>query len=442
MKSKIILASALVSIAFGGLAHAERGSDGELRILSWQAPSNLNPYLAGGSADTRAASLVLEPLARFDEAGVITPYLAESIPTLENGGIAEDLKSITWKLKSGLKWSDGSPVTSTDVKFTADYCLHPNVGCAAAARFQPVDSVEVLDDLTVRINFKERTPYAYVPLVGFASPVIQRTQFENCLGERAPECVDENFGPIGTGPFVVTEFRPKDVIQMRANPNFREAGKPAFARLTFKGGGDATAAARAVLQTGEFDYAMNLQIAPEVLARIQRGGKGETQTAFGSEVEIVYVNLSNPDPALGPEQRSVVKPHPKLGDFEVRRALSMALDRQLLVEIGYGSAGRPTCNLIPAPALYASSKHDCSKQDIAGANALLDQAGWVRGADGVRRKDGVRLTLGFQTSTNSIRQSFQALLKEWWKQLGVETNLRNMNPSVFSVVIPVRPTLS
>ena len=439
MKAKSVLATVVAFAALTGPAFGERGSDGELRILSWQAPSNLNPYLAGGSADTRAASLVLEPLAKFDENGKIVPWLAESIPTLENGGISEDLKSITWKLKPDLLWSDGTPLTSADVKFTADYCMHPNVGCATSGRFTGVESVEVIDDLTTKINFKERTPFAYVAMVGFPSPVIQAAQFANCLGEKALECVDENFKPIGTGPFVVTEFRPKDVILLEANPNYREAGKPAFSHVTFKGGGDATAAARAVLQTGEFDYAMNLQVAPEVIAEIKKGGQGETMTAFGPRVEIVYINGSNPDPALGPDERSIVKPNPKLDDLAVRKALNMAIDRNLLVDIGYGDAGAVTCNLVPAPPLYDSKKHDCSTQDIAGANALLDDAGWVKGADGIRSKDGVRLELDFQTSTNSVRQSFQSLLKEWWKQIGVETNLRNMNASVFFSSDPSSP---
>src|SRR5690606_4763413 len=118
-------------------------------------------------------------------------------------------------------------------------------------------------------------------------------------------------------------------------------------------------------------------------------------------------------------------PHPILSDLRVRQALSMAIDRATLVEIGYGPTGKATCNIIPAPEIYADERTDCLQQDIEGANALLDEAGWVRGPDGVRSKDGMRLSLLFQTSTNAVRQDFQALLKEWWNELGVETELRN-----------------
>ncbi|MEN8935135.1 MAG: ABC transporter substrate-binding protein, partial [Planktotalea arctica] len=119
-------------------------------------------------------------------------------------------------------------------------------------------------------------------------------------------------------------------------------------------------------------------------------------------------------------------------DQAVRKALSMAIDRDLLVEVGYGQAGRPTCNLVPAPALYASDNTDCLTQDIAGANAMLDDAGWVDSdGDGVREKDGIKLSILFQTSTNAVRQDFQALIKDSWAQIGVETELRNIDGSVY-----------
>jgi peptide/nickel transport system substrate-binding protein len=144
------------------------------------------------------------------------------------------------------------------------------------------------------------------------------------------------------------------------------------------------------------------------------------------------VNMTNPSASLPEGERATAThPHPFLTDPAVRQALSMAIDRELLVEIGYGQAGRPTCNLVPAPAIFASDNTDCLTHDIAGANALLDEAGWVRGADGVRAKDGVRLSMLFQTSTNAVRQDFQALIKQWWDEIGVETELRNVSASVF-----------
>ena len=438
MRIKTLLLGAVASTALAPAVFAdahtgERGRDGEVKIIYWQAPSIMNPYLSGGTKDIEAASLVIEPLGRYDETGALVPYLAAEIPTVENGGVSEDLTSITWKLKEGLVWSDGSPVTSADVAFTAEYCMHPEGGCAQGAKFDGVSSVEAVDDLTIKVTFNEAQPNPYGPFMGGQSPIIQKAQFDECLGAKAPECTEANFNPIGTGPFKVVEFRPNDVITMEANENFREEGKPAFAKLTFKGGGDATAAGRAVMETGEFDYAWNMQLAPDVLAKMAEGGKGMPISAFGTLVERLEMNLTDPSPDLPEGERATVAhPHPILSDEKVRRALSMAIDRELLVEVGYGQAGRATCNLVPAPANYASDNTECLTQDLEGAKALLEEAGWTdTDGDGVREKDGMDLSLLYQTSTNAVRQDFQALIKDWWNQIGVEVELRNLDASVF-----------
>ncbi len=426
----LILAIALVLAC--APANAERGRDGHVGILYWQAPSILNPYLSGGTKDLEAASLILEPLARRDETGTLVPWLAESVPTVTNGGVSDDLTTITWTLREGLVWSDGSPVTSADVVFTADYCLDPAGGCAGATQFNDVVDVAAVDERTIRVTFGVAKSYPYGPFVGANSPILQMAQFAECTGARAPECTDANFNPTGTGPFRVVEFRSNDVISLEANPHYRDPSKPAFATVTLKGGGDAASAGRAVLETGEFDYAWNLQLAPDVLEGMQNAGLGVVVSGFGTLVERLIVNLTDPSPGLGDERSTRKHPHPVLSDRAVRKALSMAIDRETLVEIGYGPAGRVTCNVVPAPRSYTSTANDdCLVQDIDGANHLLDEAGWLPGADGIRQKGGVRLSIVYQTSTNAVRQDFQALIKHWWSRIGVETELRSIDASVF-----------
>ena len=429
---RYLLLGAAAAFTLAPAAMAERGADGDVKIIYWQAPSILNPYLSGGTKDIESSSIVIEPLGRYTETGALVPYLAQEIPTVANGGVSADLTAITWRLKEGLLWSDGSPVTSADVKFTADYCMHPEGGCAQLAKFEGVTSIDTPDALTVTVNFSSPKPNPYGPFMGGQTPIIQKAQFENCMGAKAPGCTEANFNPIGTGPFVVTDFRPNDVIQMAANPNYRDPAKPAFATLTFKGGGDATGAGRSVLETGEFDHAWNLQLAPDVIANMEKAGKGVAIAGFGPLVERLEMNMTDPSSSLDADTRSTRKaPHPFLSDINVRKALSMAIDRPLLVEVGYGKAGRVSCDLVPAPDLYAANNDYCMKQDIAGANALLDSAGWAKGGDGIRAKDGVRLSILYQTSTNAVRQDFQALIKQWWGEIGVETELRNLNASVF-----------
>ncbi len=432
MKLKTLMLGAVATCAMAPAAFAERGSDGHVSLIFWQAPSIMNPFLSGGTKEIEAASMIIEPLARYNEVGEIVPWLVDEVPTTANGGVSADLTQITWKITPGIKWSDGSAFTSADVKFTYDYCTHPEGGCSQLTKFENVESVETPDDLTVVVNFASPTPNPYGPFVGGESPIIQAAQFANCLGAAAPNCTDANFYPIGTGPFTVTDFRPNDVIQMAANENYRVADKPAFATVTFKGGGDATGAGRAVMETGEFDYAWNLQLAPDVIAKMEEGGKGVPVAGFGPLLERIMLNHTNPDPALGPDERAVVRPHPFLQDPAVYKAMSMAIDRPLLVEVGYGKAGAVSCSWVPAPAAFAIEVDGCDVQDIEGAKAMLDAAGIVdTDGDGVREKDGVPLSILYQTSTNAVRQDFQALIKAWWAEIGIETELRNIDASVF-----------
>ncbi|MBT56476.1 MAG: peptide ABC transporter [Mameliella sp.] len=432
MKLKSLLLGAAAAMALAPAAFAERASDGEVKILYWQAPSILNPFLSGGTKDTEASSLIVEPLARYNETGTLVPWLVDEVPSVANGGVSEDLTQITWKLTPGLLWSDGSPVTSADVKFTYEYCTHPEGGCAQLTKFEGVTSVETPDDLTIVVIFDVPTPNPYGPFVGNESPILQKAQFESCTGAAASTCTEQNFNPIGTGPFVVTEFKTNDVITMVANTNYRDPAKPAFASLTLKGGGTAAAAGTAVMETGEFDYAWNLQLAPDVIAKMEEGGKGVPVAGFGPLLERIMLNNTNPDPALGPDERSVIRPHPFLSDPAVYKAMSMAIDRPLLVEVGYGQAGRVSCSWVPAPAAFAVDIEGCDVQDIDGANKMLDDAGIVdTDGDGIREKDGVPLSIVYQTSVNAVRQDFQALIKDWWEQIGMEVELRSVDSSVF-----------
>ena len=433
MTLRSILIGGIAASALAPMAQAERGEDGQVGIIYWQAPSIMNPYLSGGTKDLEAASLVLEPLARYDENGDMVPWLVDEVPTVENGGVSEDLTSITWKLTEGLVWSDGSPVTSEDVKFSWEYCTAEGGGCAQIEKYGGIESIETPDELTAVVTFRNPKPFPYTAFVGAQSPILQKAQFADCLGPKAPECTEQNFNPIGTGPFVVTDFRPNDVITLEANENYRDPEKPAFASVVFKGGGDATAAGRAVLETGEFDYAWNLQLAPDVLANMESAGKGQIISGFGTLVERIMVNQTDPSSDLGDRRATLDHPHPFLTDKAVRQALSMAIDRELLVEIGYGDAGRVTCNVLPAPEIYASTANDdCKVQDIEGAKAVLEEAGWTdTNGNGTRDKDGVELSMLFQTSTNAVRQDFQALIKQWWSEIGVDAELRNIDSSVF-----------
>ena len=406
-----------------------------LTLLYWQAPSIPFPYLSSGFKDRDAGAVTLEPLAVYDPDGALTPVLASAIPTIENGGVAQDFLSMTWMLREGLRWSDGSPLTADDVVFTWRYCADHDTGCTATDAFEGIASVEAIDELTVRITFQEPTPYPYNAFVSAGSPVISSEQFAGCVGAAAATCDEQNYAPLGSGPYRITGFRPNSEAEYERNPFYRGPA-PFFDRVVLKGGGDTLSAARAVLEAGEADFAWNMQIEPDVLAEMEAAGKGAVVSAFASTVERITVNQTNPDPALGEDRSEHLdgeNPHPFLTFAPIRQAMSMAIDRNLLAERLYGFAGEPTCNIVAGPPAYVSTANDgCLAQDIEGANRLLDGNSVLDSdGDGVREHNGVPLRVVYQTSTNAVRQETQALIRDWWSRIGVETELTDHDASLF-----------
>ena len=377
----------------------------------------------------------MEPLAKYDPDGNLVPALAAQIPTIENGGFSQDLMSITWKLKEGLKWSDGSDMTAEDVVFTWLYCVDEDTGCTAESSFDGIASVLALDNLTVQIAFDAPTPYPYRAFVGAGTPIISRAQFADCIGAAATTCEAQNTAPLGTGPYRITGFKTNEGAVYERNPFYRGPA-PYFDRVVLKGGGDAISAARAVMERGEADYAWNTQVEPEILTRMEAAGLGTVVVAFTSLVERIVVNQTNPDPALGDNRSEYLdgqNPHPYLTFKPIRQAMSLAIDRGRIAEDLYGFAAEPTCNLLTGPPIYVSTANDgCLLQDIEGANRLLDDNGVLdTDGDGVREYNGVPLRITYQTSVNAIRQDTQALVRGWWRQIGIETELVQHDASVF-----------
>ena len=435
----IVAAALCVALAgCGRLGVGTFGGDEEvLAIRYWQAPTLPLPYLSRGDKDADAAAITLEPLASYDPDGNLVARLAAEIPTAENGGVSEDLRSITWRLREGLKWSDGSDMTAEDVAFTWRYCADERTGCASVDSFAGVESVTAEDNLTVTIAFDEPTPYPYGAFVGATMPIISGAQFGECVGAaaRTATCVDANTAPLGTGPYRIVEFTAGEGAVYERNPFYRGYA-PHFDRVELIGGGDAESAARAVLQAGEADFAWNLQIEPDALRELEANGLGTAHTAFASQVERIVVNQTNPDPELEDDRSEYLdgdNPHPFLTFTPIPQAMSMAIDRGEIAERLYGFAGMATCNIVAAPARYASvANNDCLTQDIEGAKALLDDNGVVdTDGDLVREYEGVPLRITYQTTANAIREETQRLVRSWWRQIGIDADLVQHDAGAF-----------
>ena len=169
----LVLLAPAAEAATGG-----RGSGDVLRLLFWQAPTVVNPHLSIGSKDLTASRIVYEPLASFDADGRLVAFLAAEIPSLENGGVARDGRSVTWKLKEGIKWADGKLFSADDVLFTFEYASNPEVGTTSSATYEIVERVEVVDDHTVTVHFKDVNPAWALAFVGVNGMIIPRHLFE------------------------------------------------------------------------------------------------------------------------------------------------------------------------------------------------------------------------------------------------------------------------
>ncbi|WOD37812.1 peptide ABC transporter substrate-binding protein [Nodosilinea sp. E11] len=400
-----------------------------LRLLYSRSALTLNPHLATGYQDFEAARIVYEPLASYNQAGELVPFLADEIPSLENGGVAEDGTSVTWTLRPDVTWADGEPFTADDVVFTFEFIRNPLVGAATAQFYEGVDRVEAIDDYTVKITFANPTPAWSVPFTGQTGLILPRHQFADFNDQTAREA-PANLQPVGTGPYQAVGFESGTVI-FEPNPSYW-GGRPAFERIELLGGMAPYAAAREVLQAGTADFAHNLQVEAEALSALETDAGGHIDTLFGSQVERIMLNFANPFARTEAGERSSPEiPHPYFSDLRVRQAINLAIDRDTIAQTLYGTAGKPTAQLLVAPTNYQSTEIDYT-YDLERAKALLDEAGWVdSNGDGRREKDGVALEVLFQAAVNPVRQKTQAIVSDSLKELGVDVQIARVRMDEF-----------
>jgi len=421
----------------GAAVPARRGGSGVLKLLYWQAPTILNPHLAQGTKDFHAARVCTEPLLTVNAAGVFTPVLAAEVPSRANGGLAPDGRWVIYRLKRGIRWADGRPFTSDDVVFTFKFVSNKETGATTYGSYVNVEKVEPLDAYTVKITFKTPTPAWYLPFVGEQGQIVPRHALDAYIGTNARNA-PFNSKAFGTGPYKVDTFRPGDLVVYSINEYYRDPRKPAFDQVQIKGGGDATSAARAVFETGEYDYAWNLQVEWPVLSHLMAGGKGVLLTERGGGVEQIYCNMTDPGKEVDGQRSSLKAPHPFLTDVRVRQALALALDRETIAKQLYGEEGDATPNVLTTPTRLAS-KNTRMVYDLERANRLLDEAGWQRGPDGIRQKGGVKLQVTYVTSVNTLRQKEQEIVKAGWSKLGVAVTLKSVDAGVFFSSSPGNP---
>src|SRR5580765_815019 len=425
-----MLASAGVAQAQSKLVYkpTKRGGGGALKTLWWQGATLLNPHFAVGTKDQDGSRIFYEPLASWDPDGNLSPVLAAEIPSEQNGGIAKDGKSVTWHLKKGVAWHDGKPFTADDCLFTWEYVADPATASVNIQTYKDI-KVEKLDSHSIRISFQKPTPFWADAFVGVRGMVLPKHLFEAFKGAKSREA-PTNLKPVGTGAYKFVDFTPGDMVRGAMNPNYHQPNRPFFDTIEMKGGGDAVSAARAVLQTGEFDYAWNLQVEDEILTRLEAGGKGRVNIIPAGDIEHIQFNFTDPATEIDGERSSIKTKHPILTDPAVREAISLLVDRASVEKFIYGRTGIATANFVNNPQRFRS-KSNQFEFNVEKASQLLEKAGWKTGSDGVRAKEGRKLKFVYQTSVNQPRQKTQAIVKQAAQKAGIDLELKTVTASVF-----------
>jgi len=408
-----------------------RGQDGDLKLIQWQAPTLASPHVATGDKDFLAGCIVVEPLMHYLPDGTIIPTLIKEVPSVENGLLAKDLSAVTFNLLEGVTWSDGEPFTANDVVFTWKWVTNDkrtsNLSINLAV-WGVIKEIVAKDDLTAVVTFKQPSANWFDPFTGSNNGNIYPAhKFNN-----DPDNPNDEFltNPIGTGPYVVTNFSPNDQVTYKANDKYRDPNKPYFANVTIKGGGDAASAARAVLETGEYDFGWNIQVEPSILQPMVEVGKGTMLVTPGASVERLNLNFSDPNKEVDGQRSEMNTPNPVIADDAVRKAMNLAVPRDVIATQFYGEGEPATANILTGEGYAFTSPNTSWEFNIDEANKILDDAGWTKNGD-VRSKDGVELSVVYATTINQVRQKTQAVVKQAFEKLGVKVQLQQIDAGIF-----------
>lgn len=384
-----------------------------------QEPAQLNRFVGGQSGSTLSV-LTVEPLFTPAADGTYRPVLAAEVPTRENGGLSEDFLTVIYRLKEGLTWSDGEPFTAEDIVFTWEAYNNPEslpAGSAITPAYDLIESVTAVNPLTVRVRMKDINPgyldlwQAVLPEHKFDSTVVTTEHPQARLS-------------LGTGPFAIAEWRAGERITFERNPNYRDSEKPYLDRIVVQIVPDAQVALSS-FTNGEFDF-VYFFTSNEYAALADAEASGNDirliiEEGEGLDVEWLWLNHSDggaPD-----------RPHPVLGNSAIREAMDYGIDRQAIVDQILEGYGTLTGSLIYSG--WAAVDRPATPYDPERANRILDEAGWVRGPDGIRTKDGIRASLRYQTiSGDPVRELYQQLIQQNMLDIGIELVIQNAESSV------------
>ena len=405
---RVLASLAMLTLLAGSATlHVQRASAATqphvLRFTTAQDIEGLNPVLESGSTEHILGALTMAWLFRYDKNNRPMPELATVYPTKRNGGISADGKTIVFHLRRNVKWSDGVAFDGDDVVFSFDVMNNPANNVVSRDGFDQIVKLDQPDKYTVVVHLKKTfSPFLPVFITGGGGPSLLPKHLLGSLPDinKAPY----NALPVGIGPFKFKEWRRGDAVEMVADPLYWR-GKPKLERIVYEQITDRNTALTE-LQTGEID--MWDPVGGAYLSRVQAIPDVRIIRQPGFLYNHIDFNVT----------------HPVVADKRVRQALRLAIDRRaLLAKVAHG-VGIIQESLVPEP-YPGVAKLPFVEYNPANANALLDRAGWARGADGIRAKNGTRLSVDFATSSGTPDVDIQLeLIRGWWKAVGVEMNIK------------------
>lgn len=373
-----------------------------------QEPTVFNPLMSKIEVDDGVHFSMFDALFRLDPEGIIQPNLAIETPSQENGGISADGLEWRVKLRDDVKWHDGKPLTAEDVKFTLELIVNPDFRAWRTTGHSLVRDITVVSPTEITWRMEE----AFAPYLAFLTEtfIVPKHILE---AETDPNEAAFNQAPIGTGAFKWGQRVPGDHLELVANPDYFGDG-PYIEQLVFKYIPDLTVF-YTQFKSGDVDLTGQVYISPDHYEEARNLPDRVVTLVPKSSVESFYLNVERP----------------QFKDVAVREALYAAIDKQSIIEGLYYGVPVPTETFMPQHSFYYNPALPVQEFNLDRARQLLDEAGWVPGGDGIRAKDGVRLSFtNSTTSGDPLREQVQQFLQQTFGEIGIEMTISNLPGAV------------
>ncbi|MER9068845.1 peptide ABC transporter substrate-binding protein [Mesorhizobium sp. M0902] len=384
------------------------GPAGRVIVGLSQEPTVFNPLMAHIEVDDAVHFSVFDALVRMDPQGGLHPNLAAEVPSQKNGGISEDGLNWRIRLRDNARWHDGEPFTAEDVKFTLELITNPKFRAWRTSGHSLVQDITVVSPTEITWRMKE----AFAPYLSFLAEtfIVPKHILEK---EADPNTAAFNQAPVGTGAFKWSERVAGDHIELVANPEYAGEG-PYVEQLIFKYIPDMTVL-YTQFKSGDVDLVDQSYITADHYTEARELADRVVTLETGSSLESIYLNLGRP----------------QFKELAVRQALYAALDRKAIVDTIYYGVGTLTETFMPKESYYYDPNLPVQEFNLDRARQILDEAGWVPGPDGIRAKDGVRLSFSNSTTSgNNLREQTQQFLQQTFAEIGVEMTISNLPAAV------------